>query len=335
METKASYVVVGAFALALIVGVFGFVVWLGRFEVSRALAYYYIYFPGSVTGLQDGSQVRYRGIPVGRIIDLRIDPDNVEQVQAMLEIPRDVPVKTDTLASIELQGITGVAYVQLTGGTQAAATLEPPPGKRYARIPARASRLEQVFEKAPELVATLTTLMMQASDVLRDENRQAVADTLANLAKVSGAVANRSAELDRLIVDSSQMARDLSSAARTLDRQVGGIAEEMASTFGVVRGTMAGLDEQAAQIGREVTRSLQQLVRTADSFSKAADSIGAIAGDNRDAFKEFANTGLYQFTQFVTEVRELIAGLVRVSAEIERDPRRFLLGDQTRGVEAR
>lgn len=335
METKANYVIVGSFVLALVAGLFGFVVWLGRFEVNRELAFYHVYLQGSATGLQDGSQVRYRGVPVGRVIDVRIDPANVEQVRLMLEIPRDVSIKTDTVASIEFQGITGVAYVQLVGGTQAAAPMVPKEGERYATIPARASTLEQVFQQAPELLGTVTTLMMQANELLGPDNRRQLGEMLANLNRISGAVAHRSDDIDRLIADTGRMARDLSSAAQTLDRQIGGLTEETVSTLVVVRGTASALDDQVTQLGREVTRSLRELVRTVESFGKAADNVGAIAGDNRDAFREFANNGLYQFTQFVTEARELISGLSRVSTELERDPRRFLLGDHTRGVEAR
>ncbi|MBM3598453.1 MAG: MCE family protein [Alphaproteobacteria bacterium] len=328
METKASYVVVGAFVLVLVAGLFGFVVWLARFEIDRELSFYYVYIQGSATGLQEGGQVRYRGVPIGRVVELRIDPTNVERIRAFVEISSDVPIKVDTIASLEFQGITGVAYIQLSGGTQAAPALEPKPGERYAEIQSRASRLEQVFDRAPELLGTLTTLMMQANDLVGPENREAFTQTLVNIRRVTGVLADRAEDIDRLISDTSQMSRELSVGARTL-------TEEMASTFAVVRGTTSGVDDQIGHLSREVTRSLRELVRTAEAFSKAADNIGSLAGDNRDAFREFANSGLYQFTQFVTEARELISGLSRVSTEIERDPRRFLFGDHSRGVEAR
>jgi phospholipid/cholesterol/gamma-HCH transport system substrate-binding protein len=86
METRASYVVVGAVVLALLAGLVAFSLWLVEAGVDRNLARYEIAFAGSVSGLPDGGQVLYRGIPVGRVADIRIDPANVENVLVTVEI---------------------------------------------------------------------------------------------------------------------------------------------------------------------------------------------------------------------------------------------------------
>src|SRR5262249_39650655 len=108
METRASYIAVGAFVLLLILGAVGFVVWVGKFRAQEQFARYDSLFSGSVTGLQVDGTVRYRGVPVGRIIDIAIDQKNIEKVRVTIEIDADTPVRTDTVASIELQGITGI-----------------------------------------------------------------------------------------------------------------------------------------------------------------------------------------------------------------------------------
>ena len=117
METRASYVAVGAFVLALAVGAIVFVIWLARFQGQLEYAYYDILFPGSVTGLQVDGTVRYRGITVGRVYDIRIDEENTELVRVTIEVQQGTPVKEDSVASLEIQGITGVAYVLLSGGS--------------------------------------------------------------------------------------------------------------------------------------------------------------------------------------------------------------------------
>jgi phospholipid/cholesterol/gamma-HCH transport system substrate-binding protein len=120
--------------------------------VDRDMARYEIAFSGSVSGLQRGGQVLYRGIPVGRVADIRIDPDDVETVLVAVEIDRETPIKSDTVATLESQGLTGIAYVQLRGGTKESARLDPD-AKPPPRIASRRSTMERVFESTPELLA--------------------------------------------------------------------------------------------------------------------------------------------------------------------------------------
>src|SRR5918995_5702452 len=169
MEIRASYLLVGAVVLTLIAGLAAFSVWLVKADVDRQVARYEIAFAGSVSGLQQGGQVLYRGIPVGRVADIRIDPDNVENVLVVVEIDRETPIKANTVATLEFQGLTGIAYVQLRGGTQESARLDPD-ATEPPRIPSRRSSLEQVFESTPELLAQALTLVGRLSLLLTNEN---------------------------------------------------------------------------------------------------------------------------------------------------------------------
>ena len=157
MEIRASYLIVGAVVLALLAGLAAFSMWLVRADVDRDVARYEIAFSGSVSGLQEGGQVLYRGIPVGRVAEIRIDPDNVENVLVAVDIERDTPIKADTVATLEFQGLTGIAYVQLRGGTQASARLDPD-AEPVPRIPSRPSAVERLFESTPELLARAVAL---------------------------------------------------------------------------------------------------------------------------------------------------------------------------------
>src|SRR5256885_3961793 len=137
METRAHYVAVGAFVLAVIFLAFVAVLWLGRAEFAQDTKRYYIYFRGSVAGLNKGSQVQYNGIPVGRVIDIRVDPGNLEQIQVTVEIDTSiVDIKSDARAFLEANILNGIATVQIRGGTQEASDLVPRPGHKYAVITA-------------------------------------------------------------------------------------------------------------------------------------------------------------------------------------------------------
>ncbi len=115
METRAHYVAVGAFVLAVIVLGFIAVVSLGGVEFAQDLTRYYIFFKGSVTGLSRGSLVQYNGITVGRVVDVRVDPDDLEKIQVTVEIDKNlVKIKTDARAFIDTNLLSGVATIQIS-----------------------------------------------------------------------------------------------------------------------------------------------------------------------------------------------------------------------------
>ena len=126
METKTYYAIVGTTVTFLAVGLAAFVVFIASNSLVENYKRYWIDFSGSVSGLRPGSVVSYRGINVGQVVDLRIKPDNVEEVRVTIEIDANTPVKSDTVASQEIQSIAGGATVQLSGGTQAAALIAEP-----------------------------------------------------------------------------------------------------------------------------------------------------------------------------------------------------------------
>src|SRR5581483_7865543 len=103
METRANYVVVGTFVLVIIVAAFVSVLWLARQEFSQTFAYYDIYFTGAVTGLDTGAPVRLNGISIGRVTEIRLNPDNPELVRVTIEVDSKIPIKQDAVAALELQ----------------------------------------------------------------------------------------------------------------------------------------------------------------------------------------------------------------------------------------
>ena len=153
METRAHYVAVGSFVLPL--WSFGFVaiVSLGRVEFAQELRRYYIFFKGSVTGLSKGSFVQYSGITVGRVVDVRVDPDDLEKIQVTVEIDTNlVKIKTDARAFVDTNLLSGVATIQIRGGTRDASVLDPEPGHRYPVIASGSSVLQRVTETGPQLL---------------------------------------------------------------------------------------------------------------------------------------------------------------------------------------
>jgi phospholipid/cholesterol/gamma-HCH transport system substrate-binding protein len=310
METRASYLIVGLFMLALIIGAFGFAMWISRASLKDTNVYYYIYFKGAVTGLQNGSQVQLRGVPVGNVSDIAIDEGNIELIQVTVTIRQGTPIKTDTVAQLQLQGITGLSFIQLSGGTQDAPPLEPKLGKRRAVIPSIPSPLEQVFNSVPEVTAQVGELAVRLNDLLNDQNRQAIANVLNHLDTLTGTVVASQDDLRRVLHDAPILIHSLD----TIATELGHDAHQL-----------AGRSEQTAAA----------LSETAKTLTRMADEFRSLASDNRAAVHDFGQSGLYEFSQLMVDTRTLVSTLNRLAEQMERDPARFLFGDQQKGIEAR
>ncbi|MGQ0664549.1 MAG: MlaD family protein [Pseudomonadota bacterium] len=349
METRASYLLVGVFMLTLMAGLFGFVLWLAKASIRDDHTYYYIYFRDSVSGLQEGSAVRLRGVPVGTVADIAIDRDNVELIQVTVALKAGTPIKTDTVASLQLQGITGLSFVQLTGGTQAAPVLEPRPGKRRAVIAARPSALEQVFESAPEILTQIMTLAARGNELLSDHNQKNIADILSHLGTFTGALARSSGGIEAIVAEAAVTVGTLGEVAHSLDglardlkvltKAIGGDATRVADgaerTLAEFGGAARTIETDAARVANRAERTLAELAAAARTIETMAAEFQRLAADAREPVRDFARTGLYDLSQFIVEARSLVTGLTRLASQMERDPARFLFGDQQRGFEAR
>lgn len=113
METKANYVLIGAFTIAGFLGMLLFLMWFAKLQLDRQFAYYDIYFP-EVSGLGVSSEVLFAGLSVGKVVDMQLSPSVNGAVRVRVEVAEDTPVRTDSRASIEIQGVTGIANVAIT-----------------------------------------------------------------------------------------------------------------------------------------------------------------------------------------------------------------------------
>lgn len=317
METRASYVVVGTFVLALTAAAFGVVLFLTRTSFEETPKTYMSYFTGSVTGLQIGSPVRYRGVPVGSVNDIRIDPTDVERVRVMMEIIQGTPIKTDTNATLGLQGITGVAYIELTGGTRESSELTATGRSKVPEIPSKTSGIQQVLATAPELLERAVAITERLALILDDRNVNSISETLENLSKLTGTLAGSSGQVEDLIADSRKTFVALQNAANGIADLTGGLNSKI---------------DPIAAGAQNILGDVQKAVR---GFNRIANQLELVVDENRDSIRDFSSGGLYELSQFIAEGRVLIAALTRLSAQIERDPARFFFGDNQKGFEAK
>ena len=298
METKANYVLIGAFTLIVAVAMLLFGLWAAKFSSDRNWQAYHVVFDEPVTGLTEGGTVQYNGIAVGTIDSLALAPQDPRRVVARIRVLADVPVKVDTRAKLSMAGLTGAPFIQLTGGSPDAPRLASRDGDAIPVILTEASALQNIADTANRLVARL-------DQVLSEENVARIANTLEHVEAMTGAVAGQREDLAALIANSREASEKLVVAVETSNRAMTGIEREL-------------VDKLPALVER--------LDSTLVRIDSAANSADAILGENRNAINSFANDGLAQLGPTLAELRSLVRDLRRISDRFDSNPARYLLG---------
>jgi len=290
--------VVGAFVLVLGTVLVAGVLWLasgGAFQKHYDL--YQAVEDESVAGLNLNAPVKYNGVDVGKVREIRLDPHNPERVILLFAIERGTPVNDATVAVLKTQGLTGIAYVELSGGAIDAPALKVVAGNHYPVIrtkPSLAARLENVLTT---VLAKLDSTSNNINAILSDENRAAFKTTLANLAAVTQTIAARKQTIDAGIAN----------AARTMDNSAQATAQ---------------LGPAIERIGRSadaVEKMGVEVARTSASAGKLVESVGA---DTR----RFTSETLPELERLIGEMAVLAASLRRLSEKIEGSPGGLLMG---------
>ncbi|MBX9400112.1 MCE family protein [Lysobacter sp. BMK333-48F3] len=307
METKANYVLIGAFTILVTLFLLLFALWAAKYSSERSWREYAVIFNEPVTGLSEGSTVQYNGISVGTVQQLSLAPDDPRRVIAKLRLQADAPIKTDTRAKLSMTGITGSPIIQLTGGSpNSPALADAERGSEIPIIQTEASALQNIADTANRLVARL-------DQVLSDENVQHVSKTLANIETLTGSIADQRDDLRALIANARKSSEQLSATLDTTNRAVETVDREIA---GKLPGIVSKLDS------------------TLTKLDSAATGANGILNDNRAAISSFANDGLAQLGPTLAELRVLVRDLRRISDRLDSNPTRYLLGrDATKEFE--
>ncbi|MBX3345674.1 MAG: MCE family protein [Nitrospira sp.] len=310
MEPRVNYIVVGAFVLLLGLTVLGGIFWLGKTDYRGIYDRYYVYTRESVSGLSVDSTVKYRGVDVGRVKAVVLNPENPEEVRVTLDIVAGTPVKTDTQAVLVTQGLTGLVTLNLTGGTREAPPLSPEAGQAYPiikSVPSLFGRLDGTLTKLlsdqglANLVVHLNGLAQNASLIVDEENRTLVKQVLKDLSEATKVLATRSSHVDRGIQSATLAAEQAAHVTERLGTQLPAVLD---------------------RIGKSAA-GLQQLT---DELSRTSRSVGDMVGSSKPGVEQFTRQTLADAGLLVTELRQLTATLNRVAQQIERQPNLLVLG---------
>lgn len=310
MEPKVNFVMVGAFLVLLGMTVLGVILWLGKSEYRGEYDRYWVYTQESVAGLSVDSTVKYRGVEVGRVKEVVLNPDNPEQVRVRVALVRGTPVKTDTEAMLVTQGLTGLVTLNLTGGSRDAPLLQPsadPPYPAIKSAPSLFGRLDKVLsqvfseEGLASLVVNLNGLARNASSVLDEETRMMLKQMVKDLSEVSRALAASSGQVDRGVRSAAQAAEQSARLTGQLDTQLPLLLERVTKSA-------AGLEQMSAELAR------------------TGRSVGEVVGASKPDLERFSHQTLAEMGLLIGELRQLTATLNHVAQQIERQPNVLVLG---------
>lgn len=310
METRASYLIVGLFVIAGMIGLIAAAMWITGTRSNDSTALYDIYFEGSVAGLKPGNAVQYRGIPVGSVIDMRIDPKNVERVLVTIEVAAGTPIKEDTEATLALQGITGLSYIQLTGGTQQAAELRPTVGQRHPVIKSRPSELAAIFEAAPEMLNRAIEVIGMLEKLLGPENQQRIGNILANIENTTGALSDSSGDIDKLLSEGAGAVEDV----RKLTAVLADNTDDIETILGEGAGTMKDVHEITTALAGSSDDLTKLIAEGSGTMENVRELTGGLAGSTDDIAKM-----LDDGAQVMEELRKVTSRANVMLASIEGD----------------
>jgi phospholipid/cholesterol/gamma-HCH transport system substrate-binding protein len=301
MTGKTNYVLVGLFVLALTLTLIAGVLWLGSGGPGRVYDEYLLYMQESVSGLSRDNAVKYHGVDVGRVREIALDPRRAEEVRLLLEIDRGTPIREDTVATLETQGLTGLAYINLTGGAAASPALKARPGEQYPVIQSRPSTWGRLDRAVEELATNLIGVSKRFELLLSDENQRHISRSLAHLDDLSSALAERSGDMASALDDLTTTLR------HTRDASTG-----LSDLVTTLKSAASALERMADEI-RDTSASVRRVVRARD----------------RD-LQRFTGEALPEAAVMINEARRAAQNLRRFSEQLERDPAVLLRGGPPR-----
>jgi phospholipid/cholesterol/gamma-HCH transport system substrate-binding protein len=308
MERDANYTAVGAFVLLVATMGALFVYWYAGSADARDYNRYEIYFEGSVSGLNRGSTVRYLGVEVGRVVAIRIDKRAADRVQVIADIDSQAPISKDTAASLSLQGVTGLLYIDLLADAESKRKLAPVPSEQYPVIDSVRSNFDLFLASLPDLVGRAVEVTDRASRVLSNENIAAFTSTMQNIEK----------------------------SAATLPatmRDAGVVVAQLKTAIGDVRAAAAGARTLVETSGPDLATASARLRTISENLANTTANLDKLMTEHREDLGLFLRDSLPEMERLLRDSRQAADEFRELSRSLKADPSQLLYEPSYRGVE--
>lgn len=338
METRANYALIGLFTLAVIAAGFGFVYWFSGGDRGQARQSVRVVFAGSVSGLSKGSIASFNGLRVGEVTEISLLPEDPRRVVAIIQVEGTTPIRADTRARLEYQGLTGVAAIALTGGEPGAPPLVAGPGQPLPTIFADRSDFQDLIESARNIARRADDVMERVSRVITD-NEASINRTVQNIEKFSQALGENADGIDSFLAQIGQaaekvgplaekletLAADLDEVVRSVDRdRVARIVENVDNFTTSLSDSRADISKALADAATLVGRlndsapKLDSALTELNTLTKAIDpaKVGRVV-DNADVFSQTLRERTPDVDKAIVEARSITEKLNKSADKID------------------
>lgn len=310
MNTRSNNVLVGLFVLLLLAAFIAGVLWLSTGGPPRDYEYYLTYMTESVSGLSNDAAVKYKGVDVGRVREIKLNPDNPEEVRLQLMVLQGTPIREDTVATLEFQGLTGLANIDLSGGTKNSLPLKKG-DDIYPVIKSRPSLLSRLDDTFSELIGNLITTSASMNALMNEDNRATISATLKQIERTTTALADESEDLEGVVADARAAMRNM----RVSSEKLPAVIEKFQSSAQALENMATSLESTSITLG-EASGSLRETVEES----------------GRD-IQQFTSVAMPEAGVLVGELRQTAENLRTLSELLAKDPSALLYGgpDQQAG----
>ena len=311
METRSNHVLVGTVTLLLLAAIMVAAFWFSRLSEGDNMEYD-IFFKQSVNGLAKGSSVNYSGVPSGQVEKIELWKRDPSFVKVRISVKEGTPVLQGTTATIAGVGFTGVSEIVLDGAVKGAPPITCPEENPLSAcpdgipvIPTKPGALGELLNNAPQLLERLSTLTERLTELLNDKNQQSIAGILANVERVSGALADRSPEI----------AATLAEARIAVQRT--GIAAEQIGKLAATTDSM--LTEEGKPLMADLRKSVQSATRSIETLDKTI-------AEAQPGVRAFSNQTMPEVNQLVRDLREMSRAFRGVAEKLDQQGAGSIVG---------
>lgn len=322
MESKAHYALIGTFVLLSLIAALVFVAWLSNSQFDRQYDDYEVVFNGPVRGLSQGSEVRFNGLNVGDVTNLRLDSQDSNSVIVDVQVNRGTPVDSKSYARLEPLGLTGLNYIQIFSGGENYPLLKDLPGKGPYRIRGEMSQLDSFLDEGG-------TVIEQASSALGRINAAFNEEAIADL---QGILSNLNAFTAKL--RDAEISEDaLSDVLKAFERAANRVAETAITIDVAAQDFDALVKDDVGPLMAQAEVTLRNVDAALAEYQELANDGSDLAVDARDAINRLSNSGVADLEETTDQLRRLIVTLNRVADGLERNPGQFLAGEERQSME--
>ncbi len=320
MDSKTNYAVVGFFVLLFSAGVVLFAFWLGKYGFDKEYDYYKVYADESVSGLSVDASVKYRGVDVGSVASIKINPKNTKEIVILLKVDKGTPVTKGMLAELKYFGLTGLAYIELTGGKANAPLLK----QKEDEIPVlktKPSLYSRLDTTLTDITAKVSVTLDKLDKLLSDKNIENISDTIENTKEITKSLSNSK--------------DDILAAIRNflkIERNINSLTDSIKNTSSKIASSSDAFKNMSDTIKELTQTKIDNLMEQINSTSKKADMLieSVISGLKRGNYdiKKIAKPTLEQINSAIRELKILLNSSEETLEELKNSPSDLLFKSQ-------